>query len=1404
MSDSMSYAEAISIVTMPHIPCTFENVITVAKSSLGDTQQLTSKHVHDLEALVDSIHDLQAASARTKTSTGLLAHLSKAVGIEDVTYREVKEKLAGKLWPVPVFNELKQHLSAFLHARSRVLFNAAQSSGADSSLQNLLIDGHSRPAGGRTLPTDSSSGAGGASATDAGTRSSSSQSNTSSTTRSLMKGRLIVRIVQAQELAALDPSGSSDPYCILSLEVPATAPNARVPVRSGTSRRSTPNGSQRRSSNNSVGSDASGDSMRGSVRKGRRVSIGKMAGDLWRKISSGGRDSVQKIEDDGIGSDAFGEHTGAVSAGDHVEDPTVLSHDLYVDRFPGGGRRTRLKLAQTKALRQTLSPVYDNFTHTLHLTEDIMSFLDRSLTGRDKPRGGNENSPSSENLQNGASLKGLSGLSRLSTRVRNSFRGMTDRSKEAQGSGLTDAPDSGSRAGSSRADFVNSSEHQTLDGMQDGPQICDEATLRFSWFDRDFLQADEFLGSCSIPLRDFVDPDADDYTQLLCIDTDKFAALTGDRNLLNEYLQTQKRHSQDDPSVAEITADDVEDTLTDTSGRRRLVVAKNRWYNLKSSSAARGRCHIQSIFIPSPRYSVAEGPPSVKSQPPEGDGAELFPDQDIFSSTRALADAEFARQVPRRSVSATTPTKSSKLTNSVLESFRENDSSTLDVEPRTPNAIRRTHTDSSLSASIASHRSKSSSGRSRDTAASRATIRSQKAPKGEVSRNFQCVSASQGECAALRTAVESMFSAPSIPAEAIFKKPGLSLPTHQEVQQQSPSARAARQTSVEQPGTSSSAVWSLVHRLGEAVDWQQWDRCGFRLDPELRGQWAIARSVEDCDEARQLEKWWAAGGFAAITRALQIRRDAAALPCAPQGPESSCLDPELFWNGIPHQMRKGVYLRVMQLTRDEVIASIARAARAADGLAANGENPIKSWTAADTEQAGLAYYNHLVARADIELPLALRHQISIDLPRTFPDTKTALSSAQGRAALRNVLHAYAIRNPVLGYCQSLNFVVGFLLAALGCSEEEAFWLLVALAESIVPGYYVTTMQGVVTDCRVIERCIEEVFPIIGDHMQKLCVSVEALATLPLMSLYILSLPSMTALRLLDVVFADRFIPGQGSQVLIGVVLALIRRNRTQLLQADGLPEFCDIFRDAQRRCYDCSALLRAARSELALIRKRRSLGGVTKLRDDLQVQVADSLESRRYEVVMQKLCPPESTIRQNLFFEIRAKHRDKKQKRKRKDEVRANIGRGGKHDPMQPYWDAFMANASAVHGFVVGPGGLGANCNVRQRRNNSPIGVGTPLVHKPRSTLRFGRRPSVRSLDAVQAQSEQSESLEPTTKLRARQEIVDYRRLDLGEFKGALQQTILIDGVAWVFMNAKPSASSNAWPRVCPVCPRCI
>ena len=78
-------------------------------------------------------------------------------------------------------------------------------------------------------------------------------------------------------------------------------------------------------------------------------------------------------------------------------------------------------------------------------------------------------------------------------------------------------------------------------------------------------------------------------------------------------------------------------------------------------------------------------------------------------------------------------------------------------------------------------------------------------------------------------------------------------------------------------------------------------RCGFPLDPDLRAEWAVARSLEDCTEAKQLEKWWGVGGLSAITRAMFSNSASVSEPPS--------LDPELFWNGIPHEMRKGGHWR---------------------------------------------------------------------------------------------------------------------------------------------------------------------------------------------------------------------------------------------------------------------------------------------------------------------------------------------------------------------------------------------------------------------------------------------------------------------------------------------------------------
>ncbi len=95
--------------------------------------------------------------------------------------------------------------------------------------------------------------------------------------------------------------------------------------------------------------------------------------------------------------------------------------------------------------------------------------------------------------------------------------------------------------------------------------------------------------------------------------------------------------------------------------------------------------------------------------------------------------------------------------------------------------------------------------------------------------------------------------------------------------------------------------------------------------------------------------------------------------------------------------------------------------------------------------------------------------------RTFPQHIYFRHSGQGLASLRRVLQAFALHSPGIGYCQSLNFVVGMMLIFM--DEEDAFFLLVTIVEQLLPSdYYTKSMVGTYVDQFVLAHIIKKFLP----------------------------------------------------------------------------------------------------------------------------------------------------------------------------------------------------------------------------------------------------------------------------------------------------------------------------------------
>ncbi|XP_048181742.1 TBC1 domain family member 8 isoform X3 [Corvus hawaiiensis] len=181
------------------------------------------------------------------------------------------------------------------------------------------------------------------------------------------------------------------------------------------------------------------------------------------------------------------------------------------------------------------------------------------------------------------------------------------------------------------------------------------------------------------------------------------------------------------------------------------------------------------------------------------------------------------------------------------------------------------------------------------------------------------------------------------------------------------------------------------------------------------------------------------------------------------------------------------------------------------------------------------YYIHLVEASMGKCCMATE-EIERDLHRSLPE-HPAFQSETGIAALRRVLTAYAHRNPKIGYCQSMNILTSVLL--LYAKEEEAFWLLVAVCERMLPDYFNHRVIGAQVDQSVFEELIKEQLPELAEHMKDLT----ALASISLswfLTLFLSIMPLESAVNVVDCFFYD------GIKAIFQLGLAILEANAVDL------------------------------------------------------------------------------------------------------------------------------------------------------------------------------------------------------------------------------------------------------------------
>ncbi|RGP70853.1 hypothetical protein FLONG3_7309 [Fusarium longipes] len=237
-------------------------------------------------------------------------------------------------------------------------------------------------------------------------------------------------------------------------------------------------------------------------------------------------------------------------------------------------------------------------------------------------------------------------------------------------------------------------------------------------------------------------------------------------------------------------------------------------------------------------------------------------------------------------------------------------------------------------------------------------------------------------------------------------------------------------------------------------------------------------------------------------------------------------------------------------------------------------------------------------------------------------------------SLRRVLHAFAVYNPRIGYCQSLNFLAGLLLLFVD-TEEQCFWLLNVITRIYLPGTHEMSLEGSKIDLGVLMTEMRTSMPAVWDkvggeleadpnsrpatgkslrltrsrrkELARMSTPTDRLPPITLcmtawfMSCFIGTLPIETTLRVWDVFFYE------GSKTLFRIALAIFKQGENEIRSVADPMEMFGVVQSMPRRLIDANALMEAC------FKRRNGFGHLS------QVQIDEKRQQRRAKAQLDRV-----------------------------------------------------------------------------------------------------------------------------------------------------------------------------------------